>query len=119
MRYAGIDIGSEQHVVAVVDERAEVLVASSGFGEDSEGYAKLLAQLGDPADVLVAMEATGHYWQNLFAVLSGKGFTVALLNALSTRRFAENSGTTKSQLSSVPPISWIKTSVDAPSPARL
>lgn len=90
MRYAGIDIGSAQHVVAVVNERVEVVVASTGFGEDSEGYAKLLAQLGDPAEVVIAMEATGHYWQNLFAVLSGKGFTVALLNALSMRRFAQS-----------------------------
>lgn len=89
MRYAGIDIGSERHVVAIVDEKGDVLAAPSGFGEEADGYAQLLKGLGDPADVLVAMEATGHYWQNLFAVLAGRGFAVALLNPLSTRRFAQ------------------------------
>src|SRR6187551_318574 len=34
-------------------------------------------------------------------------------------RFAENWGATKSQLSSVAPISWISTSVDAPPAAHL
>jgi transposase len=38
---------------------------------------------------LVAIEATGHYWHNLFAYLAGHGFKVALLNPLRTRRFAE------------------------------
>jgi transposase len=35
------------------------------------------------------MEATGHYWRNLFAFLVGHGFKVSLLNPLRTRRFAE------------------------------
>jgi transposase len=34
------------------------------------------------------MEATGHYWQNLFAALAAAGYAVALLNPLRTRRFA-------------------------------
>jgi transposase len=37
----------------------------------------------------VAMEATGHYWRNLYAALVTAGFEVALLNPLRTRRFAE------------------------------
>ncbi len=52
------------------------------------GYARLLDLLGEPADALVAMEATGHYWQNLFATLVTRGFAGALLNPLRTRRFA-------------------------------
>ena len=34
------------------------------------------------------MEATGHYWKNLFAVLAAAGHAIALLNPLRTRRFA-------------------------------
>jgi len=34
------------------------------------------------------MEATGHYWKNLFAALAARGFVVALLNPLRTARFA-------------------------------
>ncbi len=89
MRFAGVDIASETHVVAVIDERGEVLVKPTVFGEDAEGHAKLLSLLGAPGDTLVAMEATGHYWKNLFAALAAGGFPVALINPLRTHRFAQ------------------------------
>ncbi len=37
MRFAGIDIGAERHMVAVLDEQGEVLCRSSPFGEDAVG----------------------------------------------------------------------------------
>ncbi len=89
MRFAGVDIACESHVMAVMDEREEVLVKPTVFGEDAEGHAKVLSLLGSPADILVAMEATGHYWKNLFAVLTAGGFPVALINPLRTHRFAQ------------------------------
>jgi transposase len=88
MRFVGIDIASETHVVAVVDEAGEVLVKPVGFGEDAGGYGKLFELLGAATEVLVALEATGHYWKNLFAELAARGFPVALLNPVRTRRFA-------------------------------
>ncbi len=89
MRYAGIDIASEKHFVAVVDEASVVLEKSAGFTEDTEGYLKLFRLLGPAEDVtLVGMEATGHYWKNLFAALAAKGYRVALINPLRTNRFA-------------------------------
>ena len=88
MRFAGIDIASETHVVAVVDEKSEGIVKSTAFTEDASGYAKLFGLLGAPSEVLVAMEATGHYWKNLFAALAAHGYAVALLNPLRTHRFA-------------------------------
>jgi transposase len=88
MRFVGIDIASEKHVVAVVDEAGGVLVKPTGFGEDAGGYGKLFELLGAAGEVLVAMEATGHYWKNLFAELAAKGFPMALLNPVRTRRFA-------------------------------
>src|SRR5258708_39244070 len=38
---------------------------------------------------LLALEATGHYWRKLFVALLAKGYAVAVLKALRTRRFAE------------------------------
>ena len=89
MKFIGIDIGSEKHVVAVIDAEGAVLVKSTSFTEDLAGYEKLLGLLGPAEGALVAMEATGHYWQNLFATLVASGFAVALLNPLRTRRFAD------------------------------
>lgn len=89
MRYVGIDIGSEQHAVAIVDASETVLRAATKFGEDAAGHARLRELLGASTDTLVAMEATGHYWKNLFAMLAGEGFAVALLNPRRTSRFAQ------------------------------
>jgi transposase len=88
MRFVGIDVAAERHVVAGVDETSAVLLKPTPFTEDADGYAKLFGLLGPAADTLVAMEATGHYWKNLFAALVAQGFAVALLNPLRTRRFA-------------------------------
>lgn len=88
MRFAGIDIAAETHFVAVVDEGSGTVVKPTRFTEDATGYEKLFQLVGGPGDVLVAMEATGHYWQNLFAALAAAGYAVALLNPLRTRRFA-------------------------------
>ena len=89
MRFVGIDIAAEQHTVAVVDESGAILLRATPVTEDSLGYEKLLELLGPAEECLVAMEATGHYWRNLYAALVTAGFTVALLNPLRTRRFAE------------------------------
>jgi transposase len=88
-RFAGIDIGAERHMVAVLDEQGEILCRSSPFGEDAAGYARLFELLGTPDDLLVALEATGHYWRNLLVALIAKNYAVAVVNPLRTARFAE------------------------------
>jgi transposase len=89
MRFAGIDIASDSHMVAVVDARGTPVVKATAFAEDADGYQKLIGLLGSPGDCKVAMEATGHYWQNPFAALAAAGFEIALLNPLRTNRFAQ------------------------------
>lgn len=88
MRFVGIDVAAERHVVAAVDATNAVVLKPTPFTENAEGYQTLRGLLGPAADTLVAMEATGHYWKNLFAALVAEGFAVALLNPLRTRRFA-------------------------------
>lgn len=90
MRFAGIDIASQTHVVAIVDAEGNVVVRATPFGEDVEGYARLRELLGTPKEVVVAFEATGHYWQNLAAALAADGFGLVLLNPIRTRRYAES-----------------------------
>jgi transposase len=88
VRFVGVDIAAEKHVVAAVDETGAVELKATPFGEDAGGYEKLFELLGEPVGTLVAMEATGHYWKNLFAALAAKGFQIALLNPVRTHRFA-------------------------------
>lgn len=89
MRYVGIDIAAERHVVAAVDAQGAVVLRPTPFTEDAVGYDHLLQVLGSASETLIVMEATGHYWRNLFATLAAHDFAVALLNPLRTRRFAE------------------------------
>jgi transposase len=89
LKFVGIDVAAERHVVAVVDETGAILLKATPITEDTPGYRQLLELLGAAEDCLVAMEATGHYWRNLYAALVTAGFEVALLNPLRTRCFAE------------------------------
>jgi hypothetical protein len=56
MRFAGIDVGAERHMVAVVGEQGEVLCRSSPFGEDASGYVHLFELLGPPEGCLLAFK---------------------------------------------------------------
>lgn len=89
VRYAGIDIGSEKHFVAVVDADGKVQQKPLGFKESAEGYAVAMDALGSNKDVLICMEATGHYWENLHFYLDAEGYSVAVVNPLRAARFME------------------------------
>jgi transposase len=88
--FAGIDIASERHTLARLGEDGAPIGKSMTITEDREGYDALLKALGPPP-VLVVMEATGHYWKNLFAALTAAGHEVALLNPFVARRFQDSS----------------------------
>ena len=76
---AGIDIGSEQHMVAVPEGRDTVSVREfSTFTADLEALATWLKQCGVTS---VAMESTGVYWIPLFELLERHGFEVKLVDA--------------------------------------
>jgi transposase len=76
---AGIDIGAEQHMVAVPEGRDEVSVRQFGtFTAHLQAIAEWLAQCGVTT---VAMESTGVYWIPLFEVLEARGFEVKLVDA--------------------------------------
>jgi transposase len=80
---AGIDIGDSLHVVAVPSDRDPVNVRRfGGFTEDLERIANWLQECRIDT---VAMESTGVYWKNLFAVLIERGIDVYLVNAKHTR----------------------------------
>jgi transposase len=86
--FAGIDVAAELHVLARLDDKGEPMGRSIAFAEDAGGYRTLLEALGPPP-ALVVMEATGHYWKNLYATLAASGHNVVLLNPIIARRFRE------------------------------
>jgi hypothetical protein len=80
---AGIDIGSERHMVAVPEGRDTVSVREFGtFTADLEALATWLNRCGVTT---VAMESTGVYWIPLFELLERRGFEVKLVDARHVR----------------------------------
>lgn len=80
---AGVDIGSDQHWVAVPPDRDDQAVRTFGtFTSDLEQLADWLKSCGVRT---VAMESTGVYWIPIYELLEERGFEVLLVNAAHAR----------------------------------
>ena len=82
---AGSDIGSRSHWVAVGQAEQHV----REFGVYNKDLFEMADWLMERNIKTIAMESTGTYWQNLFAVLISKGFHVILCNGKFTKNIKE------------------------------
>jgi transposase len=81
---AGIDIGAQEHWVAVpADSDPQPVRRFGACTADLETLADWLQQCGVTT---VAMESTGVYWIPLFELLEARGFTVVLTDAREVQR---------------------------------
>lgn len=78
---AGIDIGSRSHWVAIGQNEKDV----REYGVFNDNLFSMADWLLENNIKTIAMESTGTYWQNLFAVLVSKGFHVILCNGKFTK----------------------------------
>ncbi|PTM03889.1 MAG: IS110 family transposase, partial [Bacteroidetes bacterium] len=76
---AGIDVASNEHVVAVPEDKSKDSVRTfKGFTRDLHQLAKWLLSCKVET---IAMESTGVYWFDLYTILLDYGFEVYLVNA--------------------------------------
>ena len=94
---AGIDIGSRSHFVSIGQGEEDV----KEFGVYNEDLQALSQWLLDNQIKTVAMESTGTYWQNLYAVLQSRGLEVILCNGKFTKNI-------KGRKSDVQDCQWIQ-----------
>jgi transposase len=94
---AGIDIESRSHYVAIGQGDEDV----KEFGVYNEDLQALSQWLLDNEIKTVAMESTGTYWQNLYAVLQSSGLEVILCNGKFTKNI-------KGRKSDVQDCQWIQ-----------
>jgi len=78
---AGIDVGSRSHWVAVGQQEKDI----REFGVFNQDLFEMADWLREKQVKTIAMESTGTYWQNLYAVLISKGFHVILCNGKFTK----------------------------------
>jgi transposase len=88
MYFIGIDIGKRTHVASVMNEEGKVLLKGFSFPNTTEGAKTLLERLSNyseiPADFIVGMEATGHYWLAIFSYLHESDFLIHVVNPIQT-----------------------------------
>lgn len=84
----GIDVGKRKHAATALTPQGEVLAQLAAFPNTREGIDLLekdiLRKAGGPGKVLVAMEATGHYWMCLYYELQRRGYECVVLNPVQT-----------------------------------
>ena len=84
MFIVGIDIAKRSHEAVVISASGDVLVKSFKFSNDSKGFDKLLKNISainaDLSQFEFGMEATGHYWLNLYCKLIDLKCLVHVIN---------------------------------------
>ena len=91
MFYAGIDIAKNKHEASVIDTDGKSLLDSISFANTKEGCEKLLTlfdRIGiAKGDVVIGMEATGHYWLSVHAFFFELGYDVKVINPIQSEAF--------------------------------
>ncbi len=86
MIYVGIDIAKSLHYASAMDSDGVILVKPFPFSNDITGFDKLVKSLSPWAkqDLILGLESTAHYGNNLINYLLALNFKVALINPLQT-----------------------------------
>ena len=92
MIYVGIDIARLNHFASAISSDGEVLIEPFKFTNDNDGFLLLLSKLSsfDKSSLIIGLESTAHYGNNLLAFLVPKGFQVCLINPIQTSTMRKN-----------------------------
>lgn len=86
MFYVGIDIAKQKHFASVMSSDGEVLTQPFGFTNDYAGFSTLLSKLQpfNKSEVLIGLESTAHYGENLISFLFDLGYNLCVINPIQT-----------------------------------
>jgi len=92
----GVDIGSQHAVYCVCQPAKSQVVKPTELANSRVGFEALdhrLRQLGVPPQrILIGLEATGRYSENLYQWLQEQGYALCLLHPRQTHQFAQQRG---------------------------
>lgn len=86
MIYVGIDIAKRTHYASVMNSDGEILAEPFPFSNDHAGFQKLLSCIDSyPKEhLLIGMESTAHYAENLTCFLFTREFRICIINPIQT-----------------------------------
>ena len=92
MIYVGIDIAKLNHFASAIDSDGVVLIEPFEFLNDNDGFYILLSKLSsfEKNSIIIGLESTAHYGNNLVSFLVTKGFNVCVINPIQTAALRKN-----------------------------
>ena len=92
MIYVGIDIAKLNHYASAIDSDGVVLIEPFEFLNDNAGFYTLLSKLNsfELDDIIIGLESTAHYGNNLVSFLVTKGLHVCVINPIQTATLRKN-----------------------------
>lgn len=92
MIYLGIDIAKLNHFASAISSDGEILIEPFKFTNDYDGFYLLLSKLAplDQNSIIIGLESTAHYGNNLVRFLINKDFNVCVLNPIQTSSMRKN-----------------------------
>jgi len=93
MNYLGIDVSKSTSRYVFLDNDGEKFTKSFTLDNNQQDFIKLIERLKElnlsPENILIGIEATGIWWENLYCLLTDKKFKVIVLNPHQTNKFRE------------------------------
>ena len=92
MIFVGIDIAKLNHFAAAISSDSGILIEPFKFTNDYDGFYLLLSSLAplDQNSIIIGLESTAHYGDNLVRFLISRGFKVCVLNPIQTSSLRKN-----------------------------
>lgn len=92
MIYVGIDIAKLNHFASAISSDGEILIEPFKFTNDYDGFYLLLSKLDplDPDSIIIGLESTAHYGDNLVRFLIARNYKVCVLNPIKTSTMRKN-----------------------------
>ncbi len=92
MIYVGIDIAKLNHFAAAISSDGEILIEPFKFTNDGDGFQRLVSRIDslDSDNLIIGLESTAHYGNNLVRYLVAEGFRVCVINPIKTSSLRKN-----------------------------
>ena len=92
MIYVGIDVAKLNHFASAISSDGEVLIEPFKFTNDYDGFSLLVSNLNtlDQNSIVIGLESTAHYGDNLVRYLISLGYKVCVLNPIKTSVMRKN-----------------------------
>ena len=92
MIYVGIDIAKLNHFASAVSSEGEVLIEPFKFTNDGDGFQLLVSKFEslDSDSIIIGLESTAHYGDNLVRYLVANSYNVCVLNPIKTSTMRKN-----------------------------